>query len=215
MEYRMTLKAKPLALALAAGLFTTPVFAADMVNSYSEPPAYNGPTGTSSSWNGAYLGAHGGTTSRKLLPFSGGTGLNAGVQGGYNAEVGGAVVGGELDFSYLGDANVKGTGGSMRERHRLAAKAKVGMPMDQTLIYGTTGLAMTNYRDHGSVEGPDGWKPGFIVGAGVEQKLTDNISAKVEYNYTITNGVRSTNGGVSSKKDVHDNTIEAGLNYHF
>ncbi|TWF56498.1 outer membrane protein [Neorhizobium alkalisoli] len=211
----MTKTFAPFALAFAAAVSATPVLAADLTN-YSEPaPAYNEPSSGPANWTGAYVGGHGGMTSRKINPFDGGKGLNLGVHGGYNADVGGAVVGGELDYSYLGDAGVKARGGKLDERHRIAAKVKAGVPLDQTLVYGTTGLAMTKFRDHGDVSGPDGWKPGFLIGAGVEQNLTSNISARVEYNYVMTGDVRSETGGVESKKDVHDHTINLGVNYKF
>lgn len=211
---------KTLAMALVAGIAVVPAVstlatAADLT-SYSEPPAYSEPSSASTgTWDGAYVGGHVGTASRKLNPFSGGKGVAAGIQGGYNADVGGMVVGGEGELSYLGDANVRVDGGNLKERHRLGLKAKAGVPLDQTLIYGTAGLAMTNFRDSGAVSGPDGWKAGYIVGAGIEQKLNDKISAKVEYNYTGTPNVRSFANGVGSEKDVHDHTIKAGLNYKF
>jgi outer membrane immunogenic protein len=210
---------KSFAVALFATLsattaFATAAFAADLAAPYSEPPAYNEPS-VSSGWDGAYVGAHGGVAMPKLNPFSSNNGVAAGVQAGYNSTVGRAVVGGEVEASYMGDTEVRVNGGELKERHRLAAKAKVGMPLDQTLIYGTAGLAMTNFRDNGDVSGPDGWKPGYIVGAGVEQKLTSNISARVEYNYTGTPNVRSFNGGVASERDLHDHSVKAGLNYKF
>lgn len=205
----------PLALALVATAFAAPAMAADLTNYSAPPAAYDAPSSAPAGWTGAYAGVHGGTTSPKLNPFAGGKGANLGMHGGYNADVGGAVVGGELDYSYLGDADVKAKNGKLDERHRIAAKAKVGVPLDQTLIYGTTGLAMTKYRDNGATEAPDGWKPGFLVGAGIEQNLTSNISARVEYNYVMTGGVRSTTGGVESKKDVHDHTVNLGVNYKF
>ncbi|RWX75414.1 porin family protein [Neorhizobium lilium] len=211
---------KPLVLAASAALFlspalSAPLWAADVTSNYAEPPAYNEPAAGPTDWTGAYAGVHGGLTSPKLNPFDGGKGMNLGVHGGYNADVGGAVVGGELDYSYLGDADVKVNGGKLNERHRIAAKAKAGVPLDQTLIYGTGGLAMTNYRDHGGVSGPDGWKPGLLLGAGIEQKLTSNISARVEYDYVMTSGVRSFTAGTESKRDVHDHSITAGIDYKF
>jgi outer membrane immunogenic protein len=209
----MTMNAKLLALSAVAGLFTTSVSAADLTASYSEPPAYNEPA--PAGWNGAYAGIHAGSASPKLNPFASGKGLAVGGQAGYNAEVGGAVVGGEVEASYLGDTKVRVNGGKLLERHRLAAKGKVGMPLDQTLVYGTAGLAMTNFRDNNGVSGPDGWKLGYLAGVGIEQKLTSNISAKVEYNYVMTNGVRSFSGGTSSKRDIHDHTVKVGLNYNF
>lgn len=211
---------KSLALAVFATLSAAPfastlATAADLTN-YSEAPAYSEPAAASGgTWDGAYVGGHLGTASRHLNPFDGGKGVAAGVQGGYNADVGGMVVGGEGELSYLGDANVRVDGGNLKERHRLGLKAKAGVPLDQTLLYGTAGLAMTNFRDADGVSGPDGWKAGYIVGAGIEQKLNAKISAKVEYNYTGTPNVRSFSNGVGSEKDVHDHTIKAGLNYKF
>lgn len=199
---------------LSAPVVATSVSAADLTN-YSAPPSYNEPVATGGTWDGAYVGAHAGTVSRRLNPFAGGKGLDAGLQGGYNADVGGMVIGGEGEYSYLGDADVRVNGGSLQERHRLAVKAKAGVPLDQTLLYGTAGLAMTNFRDNGAISGPDGWKAGYIVGVGVEQKLNEKLSAKVEYNYTGTPNVRSFDNGVGSERDVHDHTVKAGLNYHF
>jgi outer membrane immunogenic protein len=211
---------KPLIPVTSAALLLTsvlsaPVWAADLTSNYQEPPAYSEPSSGSTNWTGAYAGVHGGVTSPKINPFDGGKGLNLGVHGGYNADVGGAVVGGELDYSYLGDANVKVSNGHLNERHRIAAKAKAGVPLDQTLIYGTGGLAMTNYRDNGATSGPDGWKPGLLLGAGIEHKLTDNISARVEYDYVMTSNVRSFTAGTESKRDVHDHSITAGIDYKF
>jgi outer membrane immunogenic protein len=201
-----------LALALLSASVAS---AADLASSYSPPASNDSFVNTSNNWTGAYVGAHAGTASRHLDPFDGGKGFDGGLQGGYNADVGGVVVGGEADLSYLGDADVRVNGGNIKERHRLGLKAKAGVPMGQTLIYGTTGLAMTNYRDANGVTGPDGWKPGYIVGVGVEQKLNEKLSAKMEYNYTGTSDVHSFANGVSSERDVHDHTITAGLNYKF
>lgn len=214
----MTFKSRALAATAALFLGTTlaaPLWAADLTTSYQEPPAYSEPSSASTDWTGAYAGVHGGVTSPKINPFDGGKGMNLGVHGGYNADVGGAVVGGELDYSYLGDADVNVRNGKLNERHRLAAKAKAGVPLGQTLIYGTGGLAMTNFRDNGATSGPDGWKPGLLLGAGIEQKLTGNISARVEYDYVMTSNVRSYTGGVESKRDVHDHSITAGIDYKF
>lgn len=206
MEYSVIMSINPFAAALAISLLATPVLAADL-GSYDQPSV--------GGWDGAYVGVSGGMSSPNLNPFSGNKGLSAGAQAGYNTTVGGAVVGGEVEASYLGDSRVKVEGGRIKERHRLSAKGKVGAPIDQTLIYGTAGLAMTNFRDNGNVAGPDGWKPGYILGAGVEQKLTSNVSARVEYNYVITNSVRTFSNGVGTTGNVRDHTLKAGLNVSF
>ena len=216
----MTMNLKPFAWAMLAALSTTaafsaPAFAADLTSYSESPAAYEEPAAASSGWTGAYVGLHAGMGSEKMSPFSGDKEFMGGVQGGYNAEMGGAVVGGELEWSHMGDTEVDVRGGELRERHRVAAKAKVGAPLGDTLLYGTAGVAMTSLRDTDSAEGPDGWKPGWLLGAGIEQNLNPNLSAKVEYNYVRTNDVRSFDGTTTSETDIGDHTIKAGVNYKF
>ncbi|WJH39795.1 porin family protein [Aliirhizobium terrae] len=209
---------KPFAVAFAAliagSALSSAASAADLTSSY-EAPSYNEPVGPSSDWTGPYVGLHAGTASDDLKPFSGDSEFMGGIHGGYNTEINGVVVGGEAEFSHLGDAEVSVPGGDLKERYRLAAKGKVGAPLGSTLIYGTAGVAMTSLRDTSSAEGPDGWKPGWLVGAGVEQKFNDKLSGRVEYNYTRTGDVRSFNGTSTNESNLSDHTIKAGVNYKF
>lgn len=212
----MTTSAKSFALAIVTVFAAGPVLAADLT--YNDSSSYEAPSSSSSNsgWSGAYVGGHLGMGSDRLNPFAGDKGLVGGVQAGYNADLSGVVVGGEVELSHMGDTKVRLPGGDLKQRHRLAAKAKAGMPVgDGTLVYGTGGLAMTNMRDNGAIQGPDGWKPGWLMGAGLEQKLTDQISARVEYNYVRTNDIRTFNGATTTKGDVTDHTIKAGVNYRF
>ncbi|MFB9952291.1 outer membrane protein [Rhizobium puerariae] len=210
----MTTNVKPFALAMIAAFSTTPVWAADLTP-YSEPPTYNEPASRSSGWGGAYVGGDIGMASRKLNPFDGDKGLVLGVHGGYNMDLDSGVVGAEIEASHLGNVESRVPGGKIKERGRVAAKAKAGVGINDTLVYGTAGVALSSFGDKNGTSGPDGWKPGWILGAGVEQKLSDNLSARFEYNYTMTNDVRSTTGGVSSKTDVRDQVLKAGVNYRF
>lgn len=210
----MTKTVKSFALVLTAAFATTPVIAADLT--YNEPaPSYEEPAATSSGFTGAYAGIHAGMSSEKINPFSGDKEFMGGIQGGYNTEYNGVIVGGELEYSHLGDTRVGVPGGELVERHRLAAKAKAGAAMGETLLYGTAGMAMTSLRDGKNAEGPDGWKPGYLLGVGVEQNLNANLSAKVEYNYVRTNDVRSFNGVSTSDTDISDHVIKGGVNYKF
>jgi outer membrane immunogenic protein len=210
---------KPFAVAFAAliagSALSSAASAADLTSSY-EAPSYNEPAGPSSDWSGAYIGLHAGTASDDLKPFSGESEFMGGIHGGYNTEINGVVVGGEAELSHLGDAEVDVPGGELKERYRLAAKGKVGAPLGSTLIYGTAGVAMTSLRDSGDTDGPDGWKPGWLVGAGVEQKFNDKLSGRVEYNYTRTANVRSFSDTTGTREtDIGDHTIKAGVNYKF
>jgi outer membrane immunogenic protein len=217
----MTKSMKPFALAMIAAVAAAPFIssaatAADLTNnSYNEPPTFNDSGAPKAGWGGAYVGGDLGMSSRKLNPFSGDKGLVLGVHGGYNVDLDSGVVGGEIEASHLGNVEIGVPNGKIKEQGRVAAKAKAGVGFNQTLVYGTAGVALTSFGGKNGTDGPDGWKPGWMLGAGVEQKLTDNVSARFEYNYTQTNDVRTTTGGVSRRSDVKDQVLKAGVNYRF
>jgi outer membrane immunogenic protein len=142
-----------------------PATAADL---YDTSPAYNNPPAFQ--WSGAYIGAHGGTAFTKMPnPFADRNGVSGGVQAGYNYQMGPAVLGAEIEGSYLGGAQHKVEGGKVEEKWRGAAKAKAGLSFDQTLLYATAGVALTKFDKGDNLRGSDGWKPGYLAGAGIEQ----------------------------------------------
>ena len=61
--------------------------------------------------------------------------------------------------------------------------------------------------------------PAFCKGAACasygEAGQYEQISGRVEYNYTRTGDVRSFDGTSTSESNVSDHTIKAGLNYNF
>ena len=209
----MSLSAKSILFAALAITAATSASAADLTTyqapdaGYEQPPAF--------SWGGAYFGAHGGVASPKLNPFASGNGLTGGVQAGYNFQVGPGILGAELEGSYLGNNEVNVPNGKLEERFRGAAKAKAGLTFDRTLIYGTAGLTMTKFDGGKGVSGPSGWKQGYLFGGGIEQGFGGGLSAKVEYNYVMTNDVSTSSSSGRSKTDLRDHVIKAGLNYRF
>jgi len=209
----MSLSAKSILFAALAITAATNASAADLTTyqapdaGYEQPPAFN--------WGGAYFGAHGGVASPKLNPFASGKGLTGGVQAGYNFQVGPGIVGAELEGSYLGNNEVSVPNGKLEERFRGAAKAKAGLTFDRTLIYGTAGLTMTKFDSGKGISGPSGWKQGYLLGGGIEQGFGGGLSAKVEYNYVMTNDVTTYSSSGKSKTDLRDHVIKAGLNYRF
>lgn len=199
------------ALALAS-FAATPALSADL-NSYEAPPAYNEPASTS--WTGAYVGGHLGAAMPKANPFKGGKGLALGAQAGYDYDLGSAVVGAEVEGTYLGDTKVRVPNGHLKERWRAAVKAKAGVKLDETLVYGTAGLTATSLRDGAGVTGPDSVKGGYLLGVGAEHRFTQQISGKVEYNYVSTGDVRTFANGTASHTDLSDHVVKGGVNYRF
>ncbi len=188
------------ASATAADLTFTP-------QAYQASPAF--------SFDGAYVGVHGGMASRSPNPFSDGRGLAAGAQAGYNFQVGPGILGAEVEGSYLGDAEQKVRGGTIGEKWRLSAKAKAGVAFDKTLVYGTAGYAMTKFEAGKGVRRDSDWKGGYLVGGGLEHAFAGGLSAKMEYNYVITPDVKTRSASGTGKTDIDSHVIKAGLNLRF
>jgi outer membrane immunogenic protein len=182
-----------------------------------------------STWSGFYVGAHGGYASgdsvtRLADVYPGGlfaldlanrtlptrvagsrAGPLAGLQTGYNLQIGRYVLGLEGDASF---ADVRGTAsfsgvdlvafpGLMTRttfRSELTAlgslRARGGFAFDRLLIYGTGGAAIGDVRTTVGVNIPGAYAHewsrtaaewGWVAGAGIEYALTGNLTFKTEY----------------------------------
>ncbi|MDX8526198.1 porin family protein [Mesorhizobium sp. MSK_1335] len=197
-----------IALAAFAACLSGAAMAADLSPAYNDPPAFQ--------WSGAYVGVHGGTAfTRMPNPFAGRNGWSGGVQAGYNIQTGPAVFGAELEGSYLGGAEHNVESGKIKEKWRAAAKAKAGVAFDQTLVFGTAGIAMTTFDKAGGVRDTDSRKLGYLVGAGVEQAFAGGLSAKIEYDYIRTPDVETRSALGKAKTDIGSQELKAGINYRF
>lgn len=206
-------------------------------------PAYKAPLYSPApvfSWTGFYAGIHGGygwSNFSSSDPVAGNSttsaqGWLAGLQVGYNYQIGSFVVGAEGDYSW---ANVKksvsnplGTGGSATFKNDYFATAalRLGYAIDRTLIYAKAGGAWT--RDKFDLtDGIGGFangtfnRSGWLLGAGVEYAFWNNVSAKIEYNYlsfkSITEAL-TTGGGITASTPsvgLKTHLVKVGLNYKF
>jgi len=139
----------------------------------------------SSNWEGAYLGGkvthQWGKT--KVGKDYDATGFGGGVYGGYNKQDGQLVYGAEVDMNYSGiDKTYKnveaeqGINGSLR--------ARVGYDLSPALVYATGGLAATNMEVTDKTSDSNKTLLGATLGAGVETKITESITARTEYRFT-------------------------------
>jgi outer membrane immunogenic protein len=88
-------------------------------------------------------------------------------------------------------------------------RGRIGYAFDSVLVYATGGAAIGGVDS--DIIGDGDTRLGFAVGGGVEAALTDNISAKVEYQY-IDLGDDDIDG---SPVEFDAHTVKAGLNFHF
>ncbi|WP_370677219.1 outer membrane protein [Pleomorphomonas sp. PLEO] len=211
----MSFNAKAVVIVVGvAGLIAGNASAADISNPGGiNVPSYDAPAPFK--WDGAYVGVHGGATTSHANPLSGDKALLGGIHAGYNFQTGPAVLGVEVEGSYLGNAEHGVPGGKVQEHYRGAAKARAGISLDHTLVYGTAGLTMTNLKGGGGTYVSDGFKQGYLLGAGVEQAFGGGLSASFEYDYVATDDMKATTSSGISRTNVKDHVFKAGLNYRF
>ncbi len=177
--------------------------------------------------------------------------FNFGAQLGYNVQTGGVVLGVEGEFSALNGGQTVARGplavtgipalsysytNTVDPKHMFALKAKLGAAMGRTLFYvdggwawtkatlGTTVTSNGNYLKAASV---DSTLDGFIVGGGVEHRISDNLSLRLTYHYadqgdeTYVTGYRTGSAFTSPAytetvtQDLRLHLVRVGMNYRF
>jgi len=179
---------------------------------YSQPRAYN--------WNGIYVGAHTGAGFDRFQGTIGKKSRNEillGGQLGYNLQMGGLVTGLEADMSMNGfGKGAKRTGGTSADmRYVSTLKARAGVAFDRLLVYGLGGVAYGSLKASDGLVSKEKSKVGYVAGAGAEYGITDNLSAKLEYNYVSLGkqNFQFTTG--RARVGVNEHLVKTGLNYRF
>jgi opacity protein-like surface antigen len=124
-------------------------------------------------------------------------GTLAGVTAGINKQLGSMVYGVEADVGYMNLSGTSGPSPASRDDTTLhtaasdfmTARMRVGYAMDRFMVFGTAGGALGRFNSWvddpdipvGISTAPTATQAGFVLGAGVEYALTDNISLKADY----------------------------------
>jgi outer membrane immunogenic protein len=186
--------------ALAAML--GPAVAADL----SVAPIYKVPPAPTATWSGSYIGLSGGGAWGRADIQNGTTGAAATP----NFDLSGGLIGitsgtqiqnGQWVLGYEGDTSITskrgnaidfppalaGASSDVKERWLSTYRGRIGVAHDNWLFYATGGAALATVQQ--SISAPIGqisethWHWGWVVGAGVEWKVSGDWSAKVEYLY--------------------------------
>lgn len=238
---------RALTIGLLVAVATTSAMAADLI--VEQPQAEV--AAAAYDWNGAYVGVFGGWASGEstqdiivnTLPFGIGDatfgidGWLLGAAAGANFQMDQFVLGVEGDIAW---SNVTGQNLVVDDLWQTdvnwlgTLRGRAGFAADSFLFYGTAGLAVGSVHvqngdtDNGTTFIPgigyaetDVTAVGYVVGAGVEVAVADNISLKAEYTYTdlgttdfeapVTTGGADQEGTV----DVNLHSIKVGLNFGF
>jgi outer membrane immunogenic protein len=220
-----TLKAFKYALVGSAFLFGA-VSAASAADVYQrdgglkdEPYAYAPIT-----WTGFYVGANVGATFGDGLDFdtekSGDitfdvdNALMAGIHIGYNWQTPSSwVYGIEADLGIVND-DVEDPDIDVTD-YLATIRGRLGYAYGNSLIYGTAGVAFVGYSDDLQDRGSEEAAVGFVVGGGIEHKLSSNFSLGVEglyYDFS-SEGINVTAGDFDLDRDFW--AIRARATYHF
>ena len=90
-------------------------------------------------------------------------------------------------------------------------RGRAGVTFDRNLVYGTAGVAFLSHADDFADTFDEDTATGFVIGAGWERKITDNVSFGVEgLYYDLTTDVVD-----DFEADSSFFTVTARLNYHF
>lgn len=191
------------------------------------PPVYN--------WSGFYIGGHiggGFEDSTWTDPFTGANdtfnegGFLGGAQIGANAQFNWLVVGLEGDFSWT--SLIKGSGNdsigdalTTSPQWTSTVTGRIGAAFDRLLVYGKGGVAFAEDQSTFTpVGGPtltdNTDRIGWTAGAGLEYALTQNWTARVEYDYLGFGSKQLTfSPGVTTNASLNVQEVKAGINYKF
>lgn len=139
----------------------------------------------SGNWEGAYVGGkltHQWGKVKQGKDYDA-TGFGGGVYTGYNVQNGQIVYGGEVDLNYSG---IDKTYGKVNSEQGLngSLRARIGYDLSPALVYATGGLAATNMEASDKTSDKSKTLLGATIGAGVETKITESITARTEYRFT-------------------------------
>lgn len=205
------------AVALAAMLASNAVSAADLP---VEPDVFTPDVpyeDASYDWSGVYLGAmlgyQWGDFDVQGLGDVEADGYVAGGYAGYNYQSGALVFGVEGDLAAT-DLKETSAGTTLESELTGSIRGRVGYAFDRILAYGTGGVAFADVTASDGTVSDDNWHTGYVIGAGIESAMTENILARVEYLYTDF-GDETYNLTTATDADLSSHTVRAGVGYKF
>jgi outer membrane immunogenic protein len=210
---------------VAAVAFSGAAFAADVP---ARGPVYAKAPPAGFSWQGQYIGIHGGYAwANNEVNIAGVVGeINPsggvfGLQIGYNHHLSRHwVVGYEVDVSFA-DLNETALVGGVITPFEInvfgTARARLGYATGPWLFYATAGMAWANTDLRGVAGVASFERPhvGYAIGAGIEYALSQNWSAKIEYLYADLGETNSVINAAPINTDLTLSVVRLGLNYRF
>ena len=94
-------------------------------------------------------------------------------------------------------------------------RARVGYDLDPALVYATGGLAATNMEVTDATSDSNKTLLGATIGAGVETKITESITARTEYRFTNYQTQTFNLDSGATDRGLQDHQVNVGLGLKF
>ncbi|MDO9411268.1 MAG: porin family protein [Pseudolabrys sp.] len=184
--------------------------AADMRRS---APYYQAPQAAYYNWAGAYAGANVGYQWGKAKNTgTNPSGLEGGLQLGYNWQNGQFVFGAETDLQISG-ADDTFAPFKFSNPWFGTLRGRAGLAMNNILFYGTLGLAYGGLKAESFGLSEDKTHIGWTGGVGMEVGFNQQWSGKIEYLYAdLSSRAYSVTG---NQVGLSTSILRVGVNYHF
>jgi outer membrane immunogenic protein len=215
-SYRYIFAAAAFAVLMGGG---TAARAADaIVDQAPEPPLP--PVQTNLMWSGPYIGLYGGYDwmSASVNPGSdidGIDGLTAGGYAGYNFQLDGNWVAGVEAMGGFTDAENTFNDVTVEQNWDAAMRARFGYAFGNTLFYGLAGYGATSAEASEDGQSDSQTHLGWTLGAGLETYLTDNVTARVEYNYSSYGEQEYDLGATNRDIGLNNQAVKLGVGLKF
>ena len=212
-------KARWALAAFAAGLcMSSASLAADAILDQA-PEAPFPPQQTNLLWSGAYVGAYGGYNwmNADLSPgqLNGIHGLNGGAFLGYNYQLDNNFVVGLEGMGGISGAEASNGGTRIEQEWDASLRARMGYAFENSMVYGLAGVAGTRATATDATQNDSQTHLGWIVGAGLETFITENITARVEYDFANYGAAEYDLGATNPDIALRDHAIKLGIGLKF
>ncbi|HWU62528.1 MAG TPA: outer membrane protein [Ensifer sp.] len=190
-------------------------YAADAIDSVPQAPSAPVSAPAVGNWAGGYVGATGSWNWGPIKNSGYANAFGLGGYGGYNFQDGQLVYGVEGNVDYNGAQRT--TNGIKTETGvNGALRGRLGVDMNPFLLYGAAGIAAGSVKvSDGAGNSDSRGVIGWTAGVGAETKVTDNVTARVEYDYTSFGNRTYVLGGTNVSRGYDQNAVKVGIGYKF
>lgn len=181
-------------------------------------------------WQGLYIGAHigGAFGDFKVSDPTGAVswdhgGFVGGAHAGYNLQFNQFVVGVEADIDFTNaDGRIEPIPGLAlitESKYLASVRGRLGMAFGHVLVYATGGYGFGDFKarlvaDGLDISGESQRMKGFVFGGGIEAKISQSISPRLEALHYSLGRKESDDLGTQLKTDLDQTVIRAGITLH-